>query len=287
MNFDTTYIAIRKRNLLEIIDLGLHVIRDHFSQLVVLWLVGAVPFFVLNHLLIGWMSNGFYYTDYLPAYIWVMILLVSIQSQLATSFISMYLGQAIFEGQPKVWGTIKSVFRSCGYFTMIQLLSRMVLPVVRADRAVLQQFFDRRCHIRLGSLLDNGCGGHRFDHTSDTSFSSRNPDARKDTNQEKRRPDTLPQTIRRFAWQRFCRIVWPFFPDHVVKRSTGVHVLCSAVNDGQLTQFAFRRRSNDGPILLAIGTVGSVWNFWCRPIFVLRRYSYPSGRLGGRTSCAS
>ena len=42
----------------------------------------------------------------------------------------MYLGQAIFEGQPKVWGTIKSVFRSCGYFTMIQLLSRMVLPVV-------------------------------------------------------------------------------------------------------------------------------------------------------------
>lgn len=130
MNFDTTYIAIRKRNLLEIIDLALHVIRDHFSKLAVLWLVGTIPFFVLNHLMIGWMSTEYYFTDYLPAYIWLMVLLVSIESQLATSFISMYLGQAIFEGRPKIWDTVKSVFRSCAYFTMIQMLSRMVLPVI-------------------------------------------------------------------------------------------------------------------------------------------------------------
>ena len=130
MNFDETYIAIRQRNLLEIVDLSLHVIRDHFSKLVPLLLLGAVPFFILNHLIIGWMSTETYAIDYLPFYVWLMLVLVAVESQIATSFISYYLGQAIFEGSPGIWQTVKSTFKNCTYFLTLQSLTRMVVPTV-------------------------------------------------------------------------------------------------------------------------------------------------------------
>ena len=76
------------------------------------------------------MSNEFYFSDYLPAYVWLMVLLVAVQSQLATAFIAKYLGRAIFEGRPGVWETLKSVCKSSGYFVMIQSLTRCVLPVI-------------------------------------------------------------------------------------------------------------------------------------------------------------
>ena len=130
MNFDETYIAIRKRNLLEIIDLSLHVIRDHFFKLVLLLLIGAVPFFILNHLVIGWMSNEFNFTDYLGVYVWMMLVLVSVESQIATAFISYYLGQAIFEGSPSVWQTVKSTLKSCTYFLVLQSFTRLAVPTI-------------------------------------------------------------------------------------------------------------------------------------------------------------
>jgi len=130
MNFDETYIAIRQRNLLEIVDLSLHVIRDHFFKLIPLLLLGAIPFFIINHLILGWMSDEFNYTDYLPRYVWMMLVLVAVESQIATAFISYYLGQAIFEGSPGVWKTVKSTFKSCTYFLTLQSLTRMVVPTV-------------------------------------------------------------------------------------------------------------------------------------------------------------
>ena len=57
MNFDHTYIAIRRRSVLEIMDLSFHVIREYLAPLSVLWLVGVLPFACVNWYLIGWLGE--------------------------------------------------------------------------------------------------------------------------------------------------------------------------------------------------------------------------------------
>ncbi len=101
MQLDKTRIAIRERSLLEILDLGLQVVRRHFAPLLAAWLCGVVPFLLLNAWLIGWMAEvpddyGWEKYVHWTRYFGVMIQLVFIEAPLATVPLTLYLGDTMF-----------------------------------------------------------------------------------------------------------------------------------------------------------------------------------------------
>jgi hypothetical protein len=131
MQLDRTYIAIRPRSLFEIFDLALHVIRDHFRRLFVLWLIGATPLALLNWMLIGWMADvRFANDDYLVAYFFLQALLIINQTQVASVFITAYLGAAMFEDQTLARQAIRKVFSTNPYLFWSHGVLRGVFPLI-------------------------------------------------------------------------------------------------------------------------------------------------------------
>ncbi len=129
MRFDETFIAIRERGTLEIFDLALHVIVDHFKPLFWLLLIGTLPWIVLDYYLIGWIATSDFFDASL--YYWVMMLLIASQAHVGTTFMTRYLGQAMFEGRPSVGTTVKEVlFQTSLYYVWSQGILRCVLPVL-------------------------------------------------------------------------------------------------------------------------------------------------------------
>ena len=88
MQLAKTQIAIRERSILEILDLALHIIRDHAVQLMMALAIGVLPFVVLNHWLFGWMSDVEYGVTFPFAYVWTSILVITLEAQVATVFVS-------------------------------------------------------------------------------------------------------------------------------------------------------------------------------------------------------
>ena len=129
MRFDKTFIAIRERGVLEIFDLALHVIVDHFKPLFWLLLIGALPWIVLDYLLVGWIATSDFAEPSL--YYWVMLLLIVSQAQIGTTFMTRYLGQAMFEGRPSIRATVKEVlFETSWYFYWSHGILRCILPAL-------------------------------------------------------------------------------------------------------------------------------------------------------------
>ena len=130
MKLDHTFIAIRERGILEICDLALQVIRDHFKPLVLLLIFGALPWIVADWLITGWLVTDIFRFDYGPTYYWMTFLLVVSQAQVGTTFITYYLGQAMFVGRPGIRQTIRGTFRVSPYFFWIHGIVRLVVPIL-------------------------------------------------------------------------------------------------------------------------------------------------------------
>ena len=129
MRFDKTFIAIRERGVLELFDLALHVIVDHFKPLFWLLLIGTLPWIVLDYFLVGWIATSAIVEPSL--YYWIMLMLVVSQANVGTTFMTRYLGQAMFEGRPSVGTTVKEVlFETSWYFFWSHGIIRCVLPIV-------------------------------------------------------------------------------------------------------------------------------------------------------------
>jgi hypothetical protein len=96
MQFDRTTISVRERSVLSIADISLHVIRDHIRPLLFTFGLLFVPLMLLNYLLVGWMADPQYGNEMMFRYSWNMLLLILIESQLATVFVTYYLGHALF-----------------------------------------------------------------------------------------------------------------------------------------------------------------------------------------------
>lgn len=127
MKFDRTFIAIRERTTLGIMDLSLHVLVDHFKTLTCLFLINVIPWIVLDYCLIGWMLEGTYDYGMRALYYWSMTFLVLSQAQLGTFLITQYLGKAMFEGRPGVMEVVKSAFSVSWYYWFSQFVLRTSL----------------------------------------------------------------------------------------------------------------------------------------------------------------
>lgn len=132
MQLDRTFIGIRQRSALEVWDLTLLVIRRYFGPLFWLFLIGAVPWMIINHLLTMWMISDEYYPDHLVWFYWINACLVISQAQVGTFWIAHYLGQAMFSSKPKATDTFHSVrkMKHKYFFGWLHLVNRMVLPAI-------------------------------------------------------------------------------------------------------------------------------------------------------------
>jgi hypothetical protein len=141
MRFDKTFIAIRERSSLELLDLTIHVIRYHFRAIATLAAIGILPWLLIDGLLTWWMVSRDFYQDYVMYFYVSMGLLVISQAQIGTTFVTHYLGQAMFVGRPGIMASFFSVFKSNRgkrkgkfsipfFFLWIHLVIRLVLPVV-------------------------------------------------------------------------------------------------------------------------------------------------------------
>ena len=130
MRFDRTFIAIRERSTLGILDLALHVVVEHIRPLSILLLINAAPWILINHLLLGQLIYVEYDTAF--SYYWAMTWLVICQAQLGTFLITQYLGKAMFEGRPKVGELLKGCLKVPFYYLFSQLALRLTGGVLLA-----------------------------------------------------------------------------------------------------------------------------------------------------------
>ncbi len=138
MIFDQTFIAIRQRNIFEIFDLSIHVIRTYFPALSLLLITNALPFFILDWLLFRWMTSEFFVSEYATIYLWTMLLMVTNQAQLGTTMITCYLGRALFQGRPSIRETIQASLKAMPQLFWIQGILRTVILAILVACAVGQ-----------------------------------------------------------------------------------------------------------------------------------------------------
>ncbi len=148
MKFDETHIAIRRRSALEIFDLSAHVLRKHLGPFLLLLLIGAAPWMVINYLLIGWMIHPTEETEITTAdkaaYWWCMLMLVISEAQFATAFITKYLGDATFIGRPSIRTTVKSVLNSTYDLFVVHFIVRCLLFLLMAALMLLLESSEAR-----------------------------------------------------------------------------------------------------------------------------------------------
>lgn len=102
LRLDQNRIAIRERNLLEIMDLALLVIRAQGFTLLGAFAVGAMPMILLNAWLLKDLIDPTVIEDEpFPAqYLFAMVWLIALEIPLATAPATVYLGEALFQDKP-------------------------------------------------------------------------------------------------------------------------------------------------------------------------------------------
>ena len=145
MELDRTKIVIRERSWSDLVDLTLVVLRDYWNPVLFWGTVGALPFFLLNMLvlkplldfetiLIGNEMNSneeLLYTRYL----FHSITLVFLEAPFAMQGLTYFLGQAVFVERPHWREVVKSVRSSFGNCVLILGVLRgglLGLPLVLA-----------------------------------------------------------------------------------------------------------------------------------------------------------
>ncbi|MCC9609296.1 hypothetical protein LOC68_05930 [Blastopirellula sp. JC732] len=100
MQLDKTQIAIRERGLLELFDLSLLVIKRYVWRIVVTTAVLAVPFSLVNTAIL-WNLRPDLPTEVTTAqYGLLMVILIFLEAPLATSLVTLMLGDVMFHDEP-------------------------------------------------------------------------------------------------------------------------------------------------------------------------------------------
>ena len=108
MQLDRTHVAIRPRTLAEIGDLAMMLLRQYPQAILVGFFMGAWPWMVLNAALLYWLplsetAETMFDEETIgerQRYVWLMCVLVFLETPLAGIFTTSYIGQAVFEQRP-------------------------------------------------------------------------------------------------------------------------------------------------------------------------------------------
>ena len=115
MNLDQMTIAVRRRTLAELYDLALLVLRRHLLPLTTLAVLGALPWVLLDR----WLLDGL--ND--PALAWYFLAVLALaQAPLATAAMTAYLGEAMFNPQPKAARAMATAWQHIGFLLQIALM---------------------------------------------------------------------------------------------------------------------------------------------------------------------
>lgn len=129
MNFDSTHIAIRERGFAELLDLALQVIRWHAMPLLLALVVGALPWAVLNWLLLSHMLSDGIWTDP-TGYIFGNLFFVALQAPFATGLMTLYLGQVTFSDRVDAWRLVRDFFGSLPQMLLMQGVARCITALL-------------------------------------------------------------------------------------------------------------------------------------------------------------
>ncbi|MHC2068737.1 hypothetical protein ACYFX5_14820 [Bremerella sp. T1] len=128
MQLDKTKIAIRERELLEIYDLALIVMRVYWWKIIQALAITAIPLTLINAALLWVMEPDLVVNETAAQFIYLMISLIFLQAPLAGLPITLLLGDALFHEKPDwrrmctgLWPVIPRVF-------WIILVLRAILP---------------------------------------------------------------------------------------------------------------------------------------------------------------
>lgn len=128
MRLDNTHIAIRERGIRELFDLALVVTRHWAGPLGMALAIGAVPLAVLNHLLLAGVLTASPLEADWASYTTCMALLVFFEAPLATSLVTVFLGQAMFTERPSLVQAARDLIPRAGQLNWYGLVVRGVLP---------------------------------------------------------------------------------------------------------------------------------------------------------------
>jgi hypothetical protein len=129
MQLDRTRIAVRERSGLEILDMSLHVVRAYFRPWLQATLIGALPFMVINAVLL-WPLAQHPDGEFPWRYVWLMGVLVFIEAPWATAILTTYLGAAVFDEGINVRKAAQETWRRWPQMLWCQGIVRGIVPAM-------------------------------------------------------------------------------------------------------------------------------------------------------------
>jgi hypothetical protein len=137
MQLDRTRIVIRERGWLEILDLALLVLRAYAPAIGAALAAGAAPMMALNAwLLRNWIDAENVLQDIPWQYLVGQSLLIAFELPLATAFITLYLGKALFLTKPQPRELLWSFLHSGLQLFVFQVLLRGLFGICSLGIAI-------------------------------------------------------------------------------------------------------------------------------------------------------
>jgi hypothetical protein len=126
MQLDNTRIAIRERDLADVLDLSLQVVRAYALPWFFASMAGAVPMAVLNWWLLRsvWQAGT---PQNKALYLGSMLVLVAFELPLASAALTRYIGHAVFVDRPPVRQIIRDLIDSLPQLFFFQIVLRGIL----------------------------------------------------------------------------------------------------------------------------------------------------------------
>jgi len=126
LQLDNNLITIRERNLLEIMDLALALIRAQGLPLLAALALGAVPMLLVNDLLLSSLIEPDWYdeNDFPLEYFTKLALLVMFEMPLAAAPATLYLGQSMFHEQTSWRRVARDLLGSLPQLFWLQMVFR-------------------------------------------------------------------------------------------------------------------------------------------------------------------
>jgi len=131
LQLDKTRIPILERGYDNLLDLALVVIRQHALPILLMSLLGAIPFAVANYFILGaWLEPvEFDYFDSVMEYVLMMALLVAWEAPLASIPTTLYLGEALFVEKPDTKRMLRAFWTALPQLFLVQVVFRGVAAI--------------------------------------------------------------------------------------------------------------------------------------------------------------